>query len=401
MSLNDSIASALPQEILQEILIAFRSQRSVLKACSLVNKAWLHASRVILFRSVDLTPLLAKEDWLSVFVNMSLNVGDCIREITVKNALWVAESSPTRVLLLSHFATSVTSLSLSNLTISDFAHFAGVVSVLKGLQALTIQHVKFDYNRLDFSEPIAPNRCFPPSLKSLYLHYVDLGLLLDWIHAHSIVPKVSKAYLGPIESCWKAKLFPYLFYALPDGISDIAFLFPDNPTALYSQYCGSSGPTDFPPPPPTAYLQRMMARHQARYGVPLYLNNLPFTGDLRNIRIHKFFSSGYRESNACTVWSARLMINIKKGFRGRLVLDVEAKSVREVDVPEIDWEFLEDVFSADIFSEVEAVVFLVLSDIIMSKLEGLIALKMPKSYARGILRFEEANETTFRPPDAL
>jgi len=402
MDQNDSVASNLPQEILQKILGASRSCPTMLKSCSLVNRAWLHASRVILFRTINLTPLLAQEDWLSVFVNMPLNIGDHVREIMVKNARWVSHSSATRVLLLSHFATSVTSLKLSNLTISDFAHFANIVSTLKGLQLLSMQHIGFEHNQLDFSEPIAPNRSFPPSLTSLYLYYVDLGLLFDWIHAHSVVPKLSKAYIGPMESHWKARIFRYLLSPLPDWIVELAFLFPETvPAGHYSLYCDAAVPKDCPAPPPTAHLKSIITRHQARYGVPLYLNGLAFAGNLRSLRIHKFFNGRNRESNVCTVWAARLLVNVKKGFRGRLVLDVEANSAMEIDVAEIDWEFLEDVLSDEIFSEVEAVVFLVLTDIEPSKLESLISLKMPRSYTRGILRFEEAHETTFRPPVIL
>ena len=395
---NDSAAGILPQEILIEILSAFRSSRSALKACSLINKTWLHACRVILFHSIDLTALLAKKDWLTVFVNMPLKIGDHVREITIQNARLASESGPMRVLILFHFAASVTSLRLSNITISDFAHVTTVVSILKELQSLSIQNVQFDSNRLDFSEPVAPNKSFPHSLKSLYLYHVDLGLFFDWIHAHPIVPRLSKAYFGPLESCWKLRVVQYFLYALPDNLSEIGFLFPDSPTALYSQYGTTGGPMGSHVLSPSAHLQSIMNRHQARYGVPLNLNPLAFTGNLRNIRVHKFIPGEDRESNVCAIWSARLMINIKKGFRGRIVLDVEAKSVRAVDVLEIDWEFLEDVFSDEVYDEVEAIVFLVLTDINISKLENLISLKMPNSYARGILRFEGANETTFRPP---
>ena len=74
----------------------------------------------------------------------------------------------------------------------------------------------------------------------------------------------------------------------------------------------------------------------------------------------------------------------------------------EIDVPSrIDWEFLDDVFEDEIFSEAEVVVFLALTDIDVSKLENYISVKMPRSYTRGLLRFEEANEATIRPPAVL
>ena len=99
---------------------------------------------------------------------MPLDIGNHVREVTIEHARWVTESSRTRVLLLSNFATSVTCLKLSNLTISDFADFTNIVSILKGLQSLSMQHIGFEYNTLDLSEPIPPNRSFhPPSHPSI------------------------------------------------------------------------------------------------------------------------------------------------------------------------------------------------------------------------------------------
>jgi len=47
---------------------------------------------------------------------------------------------------------------------------------------------------------------------------------------------------------------------------------------------------------------------------------------------------------------------------------------------------------------VEAVVFLVLTDIDISKLESFVSLKAPGSYTRGILKFEEVREAKFDRP---
>ena len=106
-------------------------------------------------------------------------------------------------------------------------------------------------------------------------------------------------------------------------------------------------------------------------------------------------------SDVPTIWAPKTLVNVKKGFRGRVVLDVEAKSASEIDVARVDWQFLEDILEDEIFSEVEAVVFLALTDIDIVKLESYISVKMPRSYTRGILRFEEANEATIRPPNIM
>ena len=400
MDLNVSAATNVPQEVLLEILSAFRDRRSVLKTCSLVNKDWLHASRVILFYSINLTPLLAKNDWLSVFVSMPLGIGDHVRDIIVKNARWAAESSRTRVLLLSHFAASVTSLKLSNLTISDFADFTHVVSILKGLQALSIQRVGFEYSTLDLSEPIPPNRTFPSSLKSVYLYHVDFGLLFGWFLAHDVVPKLSKTYFGPLECSWKAKAHQFLSQSL-EGISELGFLFAEASSSPYANYCGVVKDDSYPPPAPDPALQLLMDRYQTRYGIGLHKSGRGIGGNVRVVRIHKFFHGKSQGSATRSVWAARALVNVEEDFRGRVVLDVEVPSVREINGLEIDWEFLEEMFMAEIFANIEAIVFLVLTNVSISTLESFIALKMPRSYAKGILRFEQADEGTIRPLDTL
>jgi len=92
---------------------------------------------------------------------------------------------------------------------------------------------------------------------------------------------------------------------------------------------------------------------------------------------------------------------MSKGFRGRVMFDVVATSVKEIAEGEVDWRFLEDILETDIFSEMEAVVILMLSNISLKGLESFVSFQMPRARARGILRFERANETTIRPMDTV
>jgi len=226
---------------------------------------------------------------------------------------------------------------------------------------------------------------------------------VDWIQAHSKAPKLSKLHLGPVEIRWKMKTIRYLMDVLHDRPCEFGILFPDtdydDDTLQFTSFIPTKDPL---PPPPSAHLQNLIAKHQARYGLPLDLNSLPLSRNLRILRIHKFFTGKDGVSDVPTVWAPRTLVNIKKGFCGTIVLDVEAKYMTEIDVPSrIDWEFLDDVFEDEIFSEAEVVVFLALTDIDVSKLENYISVKMPRSYTRGLLRFEEANEATIRPPAVL
>ena len=266
--------------------------RTTLKACSLVNKTWRDASHAILFRSIDLTPLLAKNDWVSAFINTPFNIGDHIREITLGNARWPSESNRTRGLLLSHFATSVTCLKLSNLAISDFADFTSVVSILKGLQVLSLYHVEFESNSLGLSEPIAPNRTLPPLVSSIVFYCVDVGLMVDWIQAHSKAPKLSKLHLGPVEIRWKMKTIRYLMDVLHDRPCEFGILFPDtdydDDTLQFTSFIPTKDPL---PPPPSAHLQNLIAKHQARYGLPLDLNSLPLGPFLETFAHSQYTSS--------------------------------------------------------------------------------------------------------------
>jgi len=405
MHTSRHFVSELPQEILQHILSEFCDQRTFLKSCSLVNSAWLCASRVILFHSIDLTALLAKPKWLSVSANVPFDIAEYARKITVKAARWITDAGPTRALLLSHFATSVTTLSLSKLVVSDFADLIRTISTLKGLTMLSLDHVQFVTNTFDLTEPVPPSRHAPRKLDTLCVYHSDLGLVLGWLLAHPVAPKVSKIYCGPCETHRKKSLalIYYCNYAM-SNLSEIGFRYPDTTSGPYSPYHFFHTIIGYPDLslPPAVELGDIFARYEARYGFNPGANGvLPYAKTIRTIRIHTFFGGKGQGSVIRTIWTPRLLTNVSKGFRGRIVFDVEATSAREIAEGEMGWEFLEDILATDIYSELEAVVFLVLSNIGLEGLESLIAHRMPRTRARGILMFERANEATIRPIDAL
>jgi len=399
------LVAELPQEILQHILTEFCHQWPFLKSCGLVSHSWLSASRAILFHSVDLTALLAQPDWLPIVVHLPFDVGKFARRITVKEARWIAEACTTRALLLSHFATSVTTLSLSNLIVSNFADFTRAVSTLKELAMLSLDHVQFESNTLDINEAVPPNNLVPRLLETLCFYHTDLGLLFGWLLAHPVVPKVSRLYCGPCETR-RAKSIALLYYCnyAMSNLSEIGFRYPDTTLGPYSPYHFFPGIIGYPTltPPQAKGLGDIYARYEAKYGFSPGANGvLPYPNTIRMMRIHTFFGGKGQGSVIRTIWTPRLLPNVSKGFRGRVIFDVEAMSVREIVEGEMDWAMLEDILASDIFTEMEAVVFLVFSEMCLEGLESLITHRMPRAHVRGIMRFERARGGIIRLIDVL
>ena len=204
------------------------------------------------------------------------HIGLYARQITVKEARWIAEASPTRALLLSHFATSVTTIGISNLAISNFADFTHVVSVLKALAMFSLDHVQFETNTLDLTELMLTNKFPPLQLVTLSAYHCEMGSVFSWLLAHPVISKVSKLYYGPCETHWKKSLIHYCNYVMTN-LSEIGLRFPDTTAPPYSMYfyvLGTVGCPGLPLPPTKGSLGGIFTRFDPRHGFNLRANGM-------------------------------------------------------------------------------------------------------------------------------
>lgn len=383
----------LPQEILLKIFSSLKSDRCTLKSCSLVDKAWNQAIRTHLFHSIDLSAILGRNDWLSFFINAPFDVGDLVRQVIVKDTSWDHSFASTSTLVLSHFATSLSSLTLSNLSIADFADLASTISKFKQLRTLSLKHVCWETNSVDLDEPILPRHTFPATVTTLHLFHLDLGELFGWLLAHTQPLTPTKVYIGPVEYQWKRFICSF-FVRYISSITELGFLLPDSSTALepYSLCSseawmeGAFGAKASLSPE----LYKITERFQARHGFSIHSTQRGVIGPgCRILRVHQFlFHLGdNRARTSPTVLFARVFLTLE-GFRGSLLLDVDVPNTRAMSALNIDWEFIDDVLSAETHKDIKAVVFVAVTDIRLSALESFISEKLAKSYGRGLLRFE-------------
>jgi len=382
----------VPQEILEIILKPHRDDRGTLKACALVSRVWLAASRVYLFESVDLG-ICMSEDWLSLLLTLPFGIGEFVRKAVFRNFHWSKTPSMGQMRVLSHFAASLTKLHFHNLVLSDFSNIVLVISTFHNLCSLSINNVLWQSNTLDFGQPIPPHKTFPPFLSSTRLYYCDVGMILAWFLAHPSLPPLKTFYLGPIKASWMGVLQPFYDRAL-GTIEELGFIVPEvdaDPRSYYS-YSGSPLDTEIEwEHPYCPHLKRISDLFRGRHGFPIQPSKLPFR-NLEIVRIHHFLL-GQRKGMG--IWLARMMMSLKGQFKGKVILDVDVDTVREIDGLEVDWDFLDDIFVTDTFKDTEAIVFLVLTNVNILGLANFISVRMPKASARGLLVFLKADERPF------
>lgn len=239
----------LPQEILLEIFSSLEGDRDVLKSCTLVNKAWSQASRVHLFHSVDLSATLRQNDWRLLFFDLPFgDVHGLVRKIIVKGMLWDRSLASATTMALSYFATSLSSLTLSKISIADFADLASTISKFEQLRTLSLKHICWETNGINLEEPILPRHTFPGSVETLYLFNLNLGEFLGWLLAHPHPPTPTKIHIGPMEYQWKQCIYSFLARVMP-SLRELGILLPNSsmdagPSYLRSSETGQEGPLE-------------------------------------------------------------------------------------------------------------------------------------------------------------
>jgi len=394
-------AKGVPQELLLKIFKHLEGDRTALKTCARVSKAWNQASRVYLFYSVDLSAVLARNDWLSFFLNIPFGVGDYVRHIMMKNTRWTSGYTSTSARVLAHFGSSLNSLTLSNVSIVDFAHLASTIAKFKHLRSLFLSRVTWETNTVDYSQPIPPYQAFPDSVVSLRLYHIHLGQFMGWLLAQSHVPRISALYAGPIEYEWNTGILAYLFRITP-SLLELGFrVLPDLGRPLYA-YSPCSGVSTRPElveinTPLHPELQRIAERFQARHGISIHTPRLQHIGEnLRLLRAHRFIYYDAEVENGLAsfpvIWFARLLLTPPEDFAGTVILDVDVPSIGLLHGLKVDWEFLEAIFSSETHAGVKAVVFAAVTNISLQNLESFVSTRLPKAYDRGLLRFERGED---------
>jgi len=389
-----AIAANLAQELLHAILELVKDDRSTLKACGHVNKAWNHASRALLFHSLDLSTTLTRNDWISFFLNVPFGIGGLVRQIVVKNTRQGSEFNPTGTRVLAHFATSVTSLILSDVHVTDFANLASTISKFKQLKSLILKRVSWDCNGIDSSQPLPPHQIFPPIVTSLRLMDINLDHFLAWLLAHSQVPAPSSLSLGPITYRWRLNIAFYLRQVFA-SMTHLGLFFPE--AALdpyYPSYClfGTSCDASQGHIPLHASLKQVADRFQARHGFSITPLRLDLNGiGLRTFRIHKYISQCRSESGhiARMLWFTRMLLTIRD-FSGIVEFEVDVPTVSMLDGLKVDWDILEDILLSEAFKDIEAVMFFATTAISLPGLENILSLRLPKIYSSGLLKVERA-----------
>ena len=381
----------IPPELLDAIFKNLCSDASTLQSCAVVNKAWLSASRVHLFKHVDLT--IDNEPLVSSILSSSPHLASYAKKLDIRRLKWCGSRIPSRISLLSHFSVNLTEIHVEDVTFDDFQHLADLVSLFPSLQVISLLRVTWDNDTVTRNPlraldtprtPVKVKKGLPTTLSSLRAHHVNIGTLASWFLMHPEVPQLSRLSWGPVEPNFVVSCSNYIALLGP-RLKNLSLLLPPEgrPHAPYAYYSPPSGVGE-----ELDSMKHLVKRHIALYGVrptPVLRSHTV----LETIHFHRFLCDAIERDQTGDFYAPKTLAALTSSSLRWIILDVEMSKVSDLDRQEIPWSFMEEIFDCEIYSRLEGVVFRVLSEINMVALEDLLSQRLPITYKRGILKFQK------------
>ena len=283
--------------------------------------------------------------------------------------------------MLSHFATELGSLELTDILFNDFLDLASIVSSFKGLHSLTLSRVQWNENSFNAWDDVKPHG-LPPSLSMLRTYNLDHHTFVGWLLSHhqQTPLKLSTWHFGPITLESKV-VCAQLLLQIRHWLTELGLVFDSGDAHYGDAHYQVKGDT----PEGSKGMQELVSRFKSLFGVDVG-RVLQCAQELRVVRLYKFLSSNERERSAARLWIPKLLVSIESPKLEKVVLDVEVESLREAGQTQMNWGFLDEILNTDIYLAVHIVQFNVLTKISLVSFEEWIALVLPVTYSRGIVR---------------
>ena len=190
---HQAFSLEFPQELCDHVFDTLRNDTLSLRHCSLVCKAWLHATRTHLFRRVILTPKNI-DPFTYLIIDSRSTVHPHVRNLELRriNCLnrWI----------ISNFTPTLTHLHMHDMTFNALADILDIVCSFPYLQSIALDESTIESNSGEKSARIQ-NKVLPSSVNSLRCRGGRrcLRAFLSWLLHHNNVPKLSRLDIGPIE----------------------------------------------------------------------------------------------------------------------------------------------------------------------------------------------------------
>lgn len=385
----DKVLPLMPSEMIFEILVHLRNDLFALKACALVNSTWSEISRAYLFHSLDLNLALSKNnyDCITLLINMPAGLGEYVKRLCIKNVDWSAARSSGmtwNIRALRHLTPKSTVLDISDSSFPDFLDLVKIVCSVRHLRSLKLRNVSWAVNTFKPADVEEMNLFAPPYLSSLHMYHTDTTPIMTWFFGHppELVPKATTLYFGPLYAQWNSPLMRYLC-EYSSTLSEFGILFASQDQEYPYFHLSPSG---------SIHRCSSPARGKTKNGVD-GCPCMKTSSSLRVLRFHDFLAPAANPSlcvgaSPKRIGIPRVTASLMEKFDGTVIFDVRVKAMSEVDCSAVNWAALEAVFAHEIYEDMKGIIFKVWTDINLVTLENFISRKMPRVYARNILKFE-------------
>ena len=366
----------LPLELLEDVLSFLQADVLTLKAASLVCHAWMCASRRYLFRSIEFSSRI-EQGWIA----LPFALGRHIKHIAIRRL--EEEVTGGRIRMLSHFATELGSLELTDIVFHDFVDLTSVIASFRGLHTLTLSRVQWNENSFSAAEG-RELHFIPSSLSTLRIYYLDFQTFVGWMLKHQ--QQISAWHLGPITPEVKVVCAEYLLH-IRRGLRELGIVFDNGGVHYGDSHYKVKGPT----PEGSKEMQRLASRFESLYGVDVGMV-MRCAEELRVVRLYKFLSFNEMDRSAARMWVPKLLVSVESTKLEKVVLDVEVESLREAVQSQMNWDFLDEILNTDVYKRAHTVQFNVLTDISPVAFDDWISVVLPITYSRGVVRVTRDNK---------
>ena len=373
-----------PQELCDHIFETLRNDSLSLKRCSLVCKAWLHATRTHLFRRVILTPKNI-DPFTYLITDSRSTIQPHVRDLELRriNCLnrWV----------ISNFTPTLTHLRLREMTFNTFADVLDIICSFPYLQSVALDESTIESSSVKKSARIQ-NKVLPSFVNSVRCRGGRwcLRAFLSWLLNHNNVPKLSSLDVGPIEEESTFEIGRYLAFAGPainhlsisfdfahnSHICAIQLSYPDPQIMLASDHARTN-------------IFSVAERYKALFGLDICPNLGSLTG-LQSLRLNNFIHFEDHIHASSLIWAPRILASIRAVELREVVLGISLRRAGELDKFNIHWDFLDEIFCSIMdrhYSSLVSVKFEINGTVNMDGIAGLLRSRLPGCEKRGLLQF--------------
>ena len=363
-----------PQELSDYIFETFRNDSLSLKHCSLVCRAWLHATRPHLFRQVILTPKNIDPFILLIFDSRS-TIHPHVRKLELRNT-----GCSNR--LFANFTPTLTHLHLRNITFNFFIDILDIICSFPYLQSVALDDLTVKNGSVERLAHLQ-KKILPSSVNSIRCRGGYLRTLLLWLLHHNNVPKLSNLDIGPIEEESILEMGKYVALVGP-VMRDLSFSFnSDHDThtcALHDYHMTCE--------PPKTDISPIAKRYKALFGIETCVNLARLTG-LRSLRLDNFIHFNDRFQGNALVRGPRIIASTRSSELREVFLGVSLRRAGELDRFNIRWDFFDEAFASidGPYANLACLKFEIAGPVNMDGIESLIRSRLPRCETRGLLQF--------------